>query len=115
MIGSSSRLRLRDRSPLIIVHESPRSSLRYTRWLAQYNRRGECGLMMYGASQLTRSPGLAFSCISSPPPPPPPAAPAPAPAAPAPAAPTPPVPPAAPAPAPPRPAGALPCACDWRG
>src|SRR5436190_21348587 len=56
MIGISSRLRLRDRSGLIGVQLSPRSSLRYTLLLAQYKRRGECGLMMYGASQLVRSP-----------------------------------------------------------
>src|SRR5512137_1555275 len=56
MIGISSRLRLRDRSGLITVQVSPRSSLRYSLLLAQYSRLGEWGLMMYGASQFTRSP-----------------------------------------------------------
>jgi len=46
MIGSSCHFRLRDRSGLIFVQLSPRSSLRYTNWLAQYSRRGLCGLMM---------------------------------------------------------------------
>src|SRR5262249_32743146 len=56
MIGISSRFRLRERSPLIATQLSPRSSLRYTLLLAQYRRRAEWGLMMYGASQLVRSP-----------------------------------------------------------
>src|SRR5262249_25514887 len=55
MIGSSCHFRLRERSGLIRVQVSPRSSLRYTYWLAQERRRGVCGLVMYGASQLCRA------------------------------------------------------------
>src|SRR5438093_7359060 len=85
IIGISSRFRLRERSGLIAVQVSPRSSLRYTLLLAQYNRRAACGLMMYGASQLVRS------AAPRPPLPPRPAAPA------CPAPPDPPAPPDLPA------------------
>src|SRR5215475_8535301 len=74
MIGNVAQSRLRDRSGLMRVQESPRSSERYRYWLPQYIRPFAWGLMMYGASQFGRSavPGAPPPPPRPPPPPPPP-------------------------------------------
>src|SRR5688500_13970160 len=57
MIGSVSRLRLRDRSGLTRTQLSPRLSERYRNWLPKYRRVERCGLTRSGASQFQRSAG----------------------------------------------------------